>query len=69
VRLSLTYPDEGGTVMFSNCTFGSGHFAERLNTLLVLSYVIIMALYAGAFANVVRASWSPLAPEAERQRA
>src|SRR5262249_5968018 len=51
VRLSLTYPGEGGTVTFVNRAFGSGRFAGGLNTLLVLSYVIIMALYAGAFAN------------------
>lgn len=51
VRLSLTYPGEGGTVTFLNRAFGNGLFAGGLNMLLVLSYVIIMALYAGAFAN------------------
>jgi amino acid transporter len=51
VRLSLTYPGEGGTVTFINRAFGNGRFAGGLNILLVLSYVIIMALYAGAFAN------------------
>src|SRR5215510_4963612 len=51
VRLSLTYPGEGGTVTFVNRAFGRGRFAGGLNLLLVLSYVIIMALYAGAFAN------------------
>jgi amino acid transporter len=51
VRLTLRYPGEGGTVMFLNQAYGSGLFAGGLNTLLVLSYVIIMALYAGAFAN------------------
>ena len=51
VRLSLTYPGEGGTVTFLNRAFGHRRFAGGLNTLLVLSYVIIMALYAGAFAN------------------
>jgi hypothetical protein len=51
VRLSLTYPSEGGTVTFLDRAFGRRRFAGGLNTLLVLSYVIIMALYAGAFAN------------------
>jgi amino acid transporter len=51
VRLSLTYPGEGGTVTFLNRAFGTGVLAGGLNILLVLSYVIIMALYAGAFAN------------------
>jgi len=51
VRLSLTYPGEGGTVTYLNRAFGTGLFAGGLNTLLVLSYVIIMALYAGAFAD------------------
>jgi len=51
VRLSLTYPGEGGTVTFVNRAFGRGRFAGGLNLLLVLSYVVIMALYAGAFAN------------------
>jgi len=51
VRLSLTYPGEGGTVTFLNRAFGGGRFAGGLNTLLVLSYVIIMALYASAFAS------------------
>ena len=51
VRLSLTFPGAGGTVTFLNRAFGNGRFAGGLNMLLVLSYVIIMALYAGAFAN------------------
>jgi amino acid transporter len=51
VRLSLTYPGEGGTVTFVNRAFGSGLLAGGFNNLLVLSYVITMALYAGAFAN------------------
>lgn len=51
VRLSLTYPGEGGTVTFLNRAFANSLFAGGLNMLLVLSYVMIMALYAGAFAN------------------
>jgi uncharacterized protein len=49
IRLSLTFPGKGGTVTFINQAFGSGIFAGGINTLLVLSYVIVMALYASAF--------------------
>src|SRR5215471_2637725 len=67
VRLSLTYPGEGGTVMFLNRAFGNGLFAGGLNTLLLLSYVVIMALYAAAFANyagaVLPASWRDIGPQ------
>lgn len=67
VRLSVTYPSKGGTVAFVNRAFGPGLFAGGLNTLLVLSYVVIMALYASAFATygstflpaASRASWQP----------
>jgi hypothetical protein len=62
VRLTLRYPGEGGTVTFINRAYGSGLFAGGLNTLLVLSYVIIMALYAGAFANYA----SGFVPESAR---
>jgi amino acid transporter len=62
VRLSYTYPGAGGTVTFLNQAFGNGLFAGSLNMLLVLSYVIIMALYAGAFANYA----SSFLPESAR---
>lgn len=67
VRLSLTYPGEGGTVTFLNRAFGSGLFAGGLNTLLVLSYVVIMALYAGAFANYAAGLLPTLANDIGRQ--
>jgi len=51
VRLSLAFPGTGGTVTFLNRAFGSGVLSGGLSLLLVLSYVVIMALYAGAFAN------------------
>lgn len=51
LRLSIAYPGPGGTVTFLNRAFGNGLLAGWLNTLLVLSYVVIMALYAGAFAS------------------
>ena len=49
VRLSLRYPGKGGTVTFITHAFGDGLFPRAINTLLVLSYVVIMALYASAF--------------------
>ena len=51
VRLSNAYPGPGGTVTFLNRAFGNGLLAGWLNTLLVVAYVVIMALYAGAFAS------------------
>jgi len=62
VRLSLTYPGKGGTVTFLNRAFGGGRFAGGLNMLLVLSYVIIMALYASAFASYA-GGLLPVAPD------
>jgi uncharacterized protein len=60
IRLSLTYPGKGGTVTFINRAFGTGIFAAGLNTLLVFSYIVVMALYASAFgtygASLVSAS-------------
>ena len=50
-RLSQTFPDEGGTVSFVNRGFGAGYVAGSLNTLLIFSYAVIMALYANAFAT------------------
>ena len=51
VRLTLAFPGPGGTVTFIGRAFGSGLLAAGLNTLLVFSYVMVMALYAIAFAN------------------
>src|SRR5215471_13090610 len=53
VRLSLRYPGPGGTVTFLNRAFGTGLLTAWLDTLLVVAYVVIMALYAGAFASYV----------------
>jgi amino acid transporter len=51
VRLTLTFPGQGGTVTFVAQAFGNGLLAAGLNTLLVFSYIMVMALYAMAFAN------------------
>jgi len=49
-HLSLTYPNKGGTVVFINRAFGFGLFPGTLNILLVLSYTILLAVYASALA-------------------
>lgn len=51
VKLSLRYPSEGGTIEFIVQAFGSGLFASMVNTLLLMSYVVMLALYADAFGS------------------
>ena len=73
VRLTLAFPGQGGTVTFMTEAFGDGLLAAGLNTLLVFSYVMVMALYAITLANYaerllpesLRLAWHPaLAPAA-----
>lgn len=49
VKLSLSYPDRGGTVKFINQGFGKGVFSGGINNLLWISYIIMLSLYASAF--------------------
>ena len=49
VKLSLTYPDTGGTVRFINEGFGKNLFSGGINNLLWVSYIIMLSLYASAF--------------------
>ncbi len=49
VKLSLAYPDRGGTVKFINKGFGRGIFSGGVNNLLWVSYIIMLSLYASAF--------------------
>jgi len=51
VKLSLTYPDRGGTVKFINKGFGKNILSGSINNLLWVSYVIMLALYASAFGS------------------
>ena len=51
VHLSLAFPSRGGTVAFLDRAFGSGVRAGGVSTMLVASYVVILALYAAAFAS------------------
>ncbi len=51
VKLSLTFPDRGGTVKFINQGFGRGVFSGGINNLLWISYIIMLSLYASAFGS------------------
>lgn len=51
VKLSLRYPDRGGTVKFINQGFGITIFSGAINNLLWISYIIMLALYASAFGS------------------
>ncbi len=51
VKLSLRYPSEGGTIEFIVQAFGNGLFASMVNTLMLMSYVVMLALYAYAFGS------------------
>lgn len=50
-KLSLKYPDRGGTVKFINQGFGRTVFSGALNNLLWVSYIIMLSLYASAFGS------------------
>ena len=62
LKLTLRYPGEGGTVDFLNRAFGTGTLTGAANILLLLSYVVLVAVYAYAFGNY----GSGFFPEAER---
>ena len=51
VKLSMIYPDRGGTVKFINQRFGRTIFSGSINNLLWFSYIIMLALYASAFGS------------------
>ena len=51
VKLSLKYPDRGGTVKFINQGFGITIFSGGINNLLWFSYIIMLSLYASAFGS------------------
>jgi len=50
-KLSLQYPDKGGTVKFINEGFGKGVFSGGINNVLWVSYIIMLSLYASAFGS------------------
>ncbi|WP_417443088.1 APC family permease [Joostella sp.] len=57
VKLSLAYPDRGGTVRFINEGFGKNIFSGGINNLLWVSYIIMLALYASAFGSYAPNLW------------
>ncbi|MEJ2168290.1 MAG: APC family permease [Desulfobacterales bacterium] len=50
-RLSVRYPNEGGTVAFLNNAFGPGLLTGAMNVLLWISYIVMLSLYAYAFGS------------------
>jgi amino acid transporter len=51
VKLSIRYPSEGGTIEFIVQGFGNTLFSSIVNNLLLMSYVIMLSLYAYAFGS------------------
>ncbi len=51
LTLTLRFPGEGGTVEFLNRAFGGGIVTGAANILLLLSYVVLLAIYAYAFGS------------------
>jgi amino acid transporter len=50
-KLSVTYPSQGGTVTFLDQAFGPGVFTGTMNTLLWVSYIVMLSLYSYAFGS------------------
>lgn len=50
-KLSITFPDKGGTVKFINVGYGINIFSGGINNLLWVSYIIMLSLYASAFGS------------------
>ena len=50
-RLSVTFPGQGGTVVFLDQAFGPGLFTGTANILLWISYIVMLSLYAFAFGS------------------
>jgi len=51
VHLSVTYPNEGGTVAFLDNAFGPGFFTGAMNVMLWISYIVMLSLYSYAFGS------------------
>jgi len=50
-KLSVRYPSEGGSIEFIVRAFGNNLFSSIINNLLLLSYVVMLSLYAYAFGS------------------
>ncbi len=57
-KLSVAFPDEGGTVRFINEGFGRSVFSGGLNNMMWVSYIIMLALYASAFGSYAASLFS-----------
>jgi amino acid transporter len=55
VKLSLKYPSEGGSIEYIVQAFGNNLFSGVINNLLLVSYVIMLSLYAYAFGSYASA--------------
>lgn len=62
LKLTLRFPGEGGTVEFLNRAFGGGIVTGAASILLLLSYVVLVAVYAYAFGSY----GASLLPEQDR---
>ncbi len=49
VRMTLKYPQRGGTAGFFNIAFGTGYLAASLNLMLIVCYACIASLFVGIF--------------------
>ena len=63
LKLTLRFPGEGGTVEFLNRAFGNGIVTGSANILLLLSYIVLVSVYAYAFGSYGASFF----PEAERE--
>jgi len=50
-KLSMRFPSEGGTIEFIVQAFGNNLFSSSINNLLLMSYVVMLSLYAYAFGS------------------
>ncbi len=50
-KLSVSYPSQGGTVIFLDKAFGVNLMTGSMNTLLWLSYIVTLSLYAAGFSS------------------
>lgn len=50
-KLSVRYPNQGGTVIYINHAFGVDLLTGTVNLMLWLSYLVTLALYASAFGS------------------
>lgn len=61
-RLSVAFPDRGGTVTFIDNAFGNNLASGSANLMLWLSYLVTIALYAVAFASYTQTFFSSASP-------